>query len=129
MARKDTVTVKGMDKLAKKLHELPEAVRDGARKAVKDETHELAEDMRRNAPRGNPPTEPVTLVEGIQEEITADGLGGTAAATARHSPFVEHGTSDTPAQPFAQPAAERSRRRFRGRLEQEIGGSLKELTK
>lgn len=127
MARSKTITVQGMDKLARRLDALAPAILDGVRKGVRGETAELADDMRRNAPRGNPPTKPVTLVEGIQEEISNGGLTGTVAATARHSVFVEHGTEDTPEQPFAGPAAERSRRRFPDRIRDAVGGELKDL--
>jgi HK97 gp10 family phage protein len=129
MARKQVVTVDGMGLLAKKLRQLPDTIQDGIRAAVKDETDEIADDMRRNAARGTPPTKPVTLVEGIQSEVTKDGLSGTAAATARHSVFVEHGTSDTPEQPFAGPAAERARQRFPDTVKKHVGAELKEVVK
>jgi HK97 gp10 family phage protein len=111
-----------MGLLAKKLDQLPGKVRDGIRKAVHDETAEVADDMRRGAPELTG-----ALRRSIQAETSADGLAGTAAATARHATFVEHGTSDTPEQPFALPAAERSRRRFPDRVRREVGAELKDL--
>jgi HK97 gp10 family phage protein len=127
MPRKQTVTVDGMGLLAKRLKQLDGTIVDGIREAVKEETEQTADDMRRNAVRGNPPTKPVTLAEGVQAEVSEDGLGGTAAATARHSTFVEHGTSDTEAQPFALPAAERARQRFPDTVKRHVGAELKEL--
>jgi HK97 gp10 family phage protein len=113
-----------MGLLAKKLEQLPDRVTAGIRAAVEDETEAVADDMRRGAPRLTG-----TLASSIQAEVSADGLSGTAAATARHATFVEHGTSDTPEQPFATPAAERSRQRFPDRLRREIGGELKDLVR
>lgn len=127
MPRKQTVTVDGMGLLAKRLKRLDATIVGGIREAVKRETDETADDMRRNAARGNPPTKPVSLAEGVQSEVSEDGLSGTAAATARHSTFVEHGTADTPEQPFALPAAERARRRFPETLKDKVGAELKEL--
>ncbi|MEU5950326.1 HK97-gp10 family putative phage morphogenesis protein [Micromonospora sp. NPDC047465] len=124
MARRQTVTVDGMGLLAKRLKELPTSVQDGAKTAVKDETNEVVDDMRRTAPRDSG-----DLVAGMQAEFTNGGLGGRAVSTARHSTFVEHGTEDTPEQPFMTPAAERSRRRFPGRIRDAVGAELKDLTR
>lgn len=115
------VTVDGLDALKAKLAELPSKVRAGAERAVEAETDEVADDMRRNAPRDTG-----ELVESIQAET--DGLSGTAAATARHATFVEHGSSSTPEQPFAMPAAEEARGRFGQRMRDEIGTDLEDLT-
>ena len=97
---------------------------DGARAAVAEETKDVADDMRKHAPRDTG-----ELAESIQTEIGGDGLTGTAAATARHATFVEYGTSDTPEQPFAMPAAMRSRNRFWRRVRKAVGGKLEDLVK
>lgn len=120
MARRQTVTVDGMGLLAKRLKQLPRTVQDGLRTAVRDETNEVVDDMRRTAPRDSG-----DLIRGMQSEITSGGLGGRAVSTTRHSTFVEHGTEDTPEQPFMGPAAERSRQRFPDRIRDEVGGELK----
>ncbi|MEV2236701.1 HK97-gp10 family putative phage morphogenesis protein [Micromonospora sp. NPDC049891] len=124
MARRQTVTVDGMGLLSKRLKQLPGKVQDGLRAAVRDETNDVVDDMRRTAPRDTG-----DLVRGMQTEITSDGLGGRAVSTARHSTFVEHGTEDTPEQPFMAPAAERARRRFPGRVKDAVGVELKDLTR
>jgi HK97 gp10 family phage protein len=111
-----------MAELSRRLEQLGERLVEGARTAVRDETVEVRDDMRRGAPRDSG-----DLIRSIQAEIASGGLAGTAAATIRYATFVEHGTSDTPEQPFAGPAATRSRRRFPGRLREEIGGELKDL--
>lgn len=122
MPRRSRTIVVGADELAKKLDQLPEIVRKRAQATIRDEVEEIADDMRRNAPE---------LTGALKKSIQAEAkdLTGTAAATARHAVFVEHGTSDTPQQPFATPAAERSRRRFPKRLAKEIQAGLKAVTK
>ena len=124
MPRRSKVTIEGLEGLERKLDELSAAVARGERRAVRDEVDELADDMRRGAPRDTG-----ALIESIQGEVSASGLSGTVAATARHAPFVEHGTSDTAAQPYAMPAAERARVRFVARVKREIIAELKGLTK
>lgn len=104
-----TIEVKGLDAVLAKLRDLPAQMRAGAEKAVAEETEEVAQDMRDGAPFRTG-----ELREGIQAE--ADGLTGRAVSTAQHSFAVEGGTSRMPAQPFAQPAAERSRTRFPDRV-------------
>lgn len=116
-APKIKMEVRGLDALLGKLDALPDQMRAGAERAVADETEEVTQDMRDGAPflTGE-------LREGMQSEV--DGLSGRAVSTARHSTFVENGTSRSPAQPFAGPAAERSRTRFPGRVTEYVKGEL-----
>jgi len=118
----EVVTVKGLDELARQLEKLSPAILEAAEQAVQEETEATADDMRRFAPERTG-----ELKRGIQAE--RDGLEGRAVATARHSTFVEHGTSDTPEQPFAAPAAELSRKRFPERVGEIVKQGLKELGK
>jgi HK97 gp10 family phage protein len=106
---KITVTVKGLDELKAKLDALPGQMLAGAERAVADETEEVAQDMRDGAPY---------RTGELRESINAEheGLEGRAVATAPYATVVEFGTSSQPSQPFAQPAAERSRSRFPGRI-------------
>jgi HK97 gp10 family phage protein len=121
MAGRAKVTVSGLDELDKRLAELPRVVERGALRAVRVETHDVADDMRANAPvlTGE-------LRQGIQEEVDTKAIEGRAVSTARHTTFVIHGTSDTPADDFMEPAAQRSRARFPKRAQAEV---LKELGK
>ena len=120
MAR-STVTVVGIPRAIGRIEALAAAERQAVGDAVGDETRELADEMRRDAPvgdrtrgkRGRPP-----LGDSIEADVS--GLSGEARATARHAHLVEDGTSSHPAQPFARPAAERSRRRFPGRVARQI---------
>jgi HK97 gp10 family phage protein len=123
MARRgETVTVIGIETLSRVLNKLPKQIGTAARTAVRDETELVVEDMRRTAPRRTG-----ELARSIQAEIK--DLEGKAVATARHAIFVEYGTSSTPEQPFAGPAAERSRRRFPKRLRQAVWKALKEMVR
>lgn len=114
-----TLEVKGMSELVKKLARLPKVIESAGGRAVKDETHDVANDMRRGAPvlTGE-------LRDGVQAEYDAATMTGRAVSTARHTPFVVHGTSDTPANDFMTPAAERSRRRFPKRVEEYVKADL-----
>lgn len=120
MARGATVKVEGAAELSRKLTHLPAKLRAAAEQAVREETEEIADDMRRGAPFRTG-----ALRESIQAEV--HGLSGVAAATARHATFVEYGTSDTPQQPYATPAAARSLHRFRKRLSKRLGVALGRL--
>jgi HK97 gp10 family phage protein len=116
--------ISGLDQLDRNLKRLPHVIRAGARAAVKGETHDVAQEMRRDAPvlTGE-------LRQGIQERLSDGGLEGHAVSTARHTTFVIHGTSENEANDFMEPAAQRSRRRFPQRVEKEIEKELGKVTK
>lgn len=124
IGRKQGVTVRGMDELVRKLKALPAVVEAASKISVKAETEETADDMRRGAPflHGE-------LRESIGAEFDAKTITGRATATSKHAGFVEHGTSDTPAQPFVGPAASRARRRFPGRVENDLKAELRKLAR
>lgn len=106
--------------LERKLRALAKAIDKGAERGVKVGVSELADDMRKNAP-----VLTGALVKGIQERV--QGLKGSAVSTADHSEYVEHGTSSAPAQPFAQPAANRARKRYPQTMRDEVKRELKHL--
>ena len=108
-------------RLERKLRQdLPDAIHKGAVEAVQNETQAIVADMRNNAPE-----QTGALKKGIREEVT--GTKGEAISTAPYSSFVEHGTSSAPAQPFAQPAAERARRRFPGTVRDDLRAELRKV--
>ncbi len=113
------VSISGLDALARNLDRLPEVVREAARVAIRDETEETADDMRRHAPvlSGK-------LRRGIQAELDPRALEGAAVTTAEHSPFVIHGTSDMEADDFMTPAAKRAQRRFPARVKRDVGEAI-----
>jgi hypothetical protein len=123
VAGKAKISVEGLDVLAKKLAALPAIVEAAARRAVKDETEETAQDMRREAPRltGH-------LIEGIQVEIDKEGLRGKAVSTAKYTTFVVHGTSTHEAHDFIEPAAQRARLRFPRRVASYVKEELRKVT-
>lgn len=118
------VKIAGIKELSRKLKALPEIVERAARAAVKAETDAVADDMRRNAPRLSG-----YLVNGIQAEMNNKTITGKAVSTARHTPFVVHGTEDTPANDFMTPAARRSEARFENRVRDEVRAELRRLAK
>lgn len=125
MAGRQQVTIKGLDQLVRKLKALPEVVAVASARAVRDETEEVADDMRRDAPERTG-----DLKAGIQAEYDASTITGRAVSTARHTTFVVHGTSDTPENDFMTPTAERSRNgRFRERVITEVRAELRKVTK
>jgi HK97 gp10 family phage protein len=117
-----SVEIVGEAALAKKIREIGGRVRRAALQAVQDETLEIVQDMRRQAPRDSG-----DLVDGIQAEIDAGALEGRAVSTAAHTKYVVHGTSKMAAQDFMTPAAERSRRRFPKRLKDAVADELLKL--
>lgn len=117
-----SVNIKGLDELERKLKQLPELVNTAGNRAVKAETHEAAQDMRRGAP-----VDTGELRDGIRERFNPKTHTGEAVSTARHSEFVVHGTSDTPANDFITPAAARARARFPDRVRAEIKRELGKL--
>jgi len=124
VAGSQEVKIAGVKELARKLKALPEVVERAARAAVKAETEAVADDMRRTAPRLSG-----ELVEGIQAEFDAKTITGRAVSTARHTPFVVHGTSDTPANDFMTPAARRSEKRLMRRVKDEVATELRKLAR
>lgn len=122
IGKRQNVTIHGLEDLEKKLRKMPEVVKAAGGRAVKAETEEVRDDAKRGAPvlSGE-------LRDSITAEYDAKKLQGRAVATARHAGFVEHGTDDTAAQPFMEPAAERARRRFPERVRTEIKKDLGKL--
>jgi HK97 gp10 family phage protein len=117
-----SINVKGLPALERKLARLPGLVRSAGARAVRGETDEARDDARRGAP-----VKTGTLRDSIQAEYDEKKIKGRVVATARYAKFVEHGTDDTAAQPFMQPAAEVARRRFPKRVRAEIAAELKRL--
>jgi HK97 gp10 family phage protein len=116
------VKIRGADVLGKRLRELPRVATKAARETVREETNDIANDMRRGAP-----VDEGELVKGIQEELLEKGLTGRAVSTARHTTFVVHGTSRMPARDFMTPVAVRSRKRFPKLLRAKVDKALGKL--
>lgn len=113
------VRISGLEELDRSLTRLPENVRAGARRAVDGEADETRDDLRRDAPvlSGN-------LRDSIKKRLAKKALSATVAITAKYTEFVLRGTEDTPANDFATPVIEESRRRFPDRLRAEVQASI-----
>lgn len=99
--------------LRKAFSEAGVAILKGLEDGVVDAAHALRDDAKRSAPVG----ETGKLRDGIGAHV--EGLDAEVAVfdpDAYYAPFVEHGTSKQPAQPFMLPAAERARKQFTKRL-------------
>lgn len=110
MSRRGGVKVEGLVDLQRKLSIVTVRARQAAEKAVADEVDAVEADAKKGAPIG--PTG--DLSESIEGH--ASGLRGEVKTHERYATFVEHGTYKDKAQPYMAPAAERSRRRFTGRV-------------
>lgn len=102
--------IEGLAQLDAVLKAKAAAMQAAATAAVALEVKSIQADAEREAPRGKTGD----LVAGIEGD--AHGTSGEVRATARHSPFVEFGTSKMAAQPYMGPAADKSRGRFVGRV-------------
>lgn len=56
---------------------------------------------------------------------TVDAQGVTVFASAEHAGFVEHGTTKSPAQPFMQPALDRTKDKLKKRVLAEVRKGMK----
>lgn len=103
------IVIKGMDRLDAALKRRAAAMQAAAQAAVAAEVNAVQADAARMAP-----IDTGELRRGIDGK--ADGTYGQVRTGARHSSFVEFGTSSMAAQPYMAPAADASRRRFTGRV-------------
>lgn len=101
--------IKGLPQLRAALEARATRMQAAAEKAVEAEVDAVQADAARNAP-----IDTGALRAGI--DGSARGRFGQVRTSARHSSFVEFGTSSMAAQPYMAPAAEASRRRFTGRV-------------
>jgi HK97 gp10 family phage protein len=114
--------VRGAGELSRKLKQLPKVVDKSSVESIRVETNNIANDLRRLAPRDTG-----DLAESVQAEVRAKQLRGIAAVTAEHAKFVNFGTTENEAQPFADVAAELSRDRFPGGVKVGLSGALRKL--
>lgn len=127
MAKSKSISVEGLDKLAKKLRKLPDVLEAGAAAAVKETTRFTANEMRRRAPRDTGALQDSIVAE--TKKARGPRPVGIARATAPHAHLVNDGTSRQKAQPFANEAAEAGRREFPKIAKREIRRVMKEAGK
>jgi HK97 gp10 family phage protein len=123
VAKSKTINIKGTVELDRKLRALGASADRIGKKAIKDETHETAEDLRKDAP-----VDTGELKRGIQEETLNKGLTGRVALTAAHTTFVINGTSDTPANDFVTGNITKTRRRYPKRVARLVEEELRRLS-
>lgn len=120
------VTVHGLEELERKLKQLPHEVRDGAKEATKESVTAVYKDMRRGVPRAS------GMLHGAIGRRIKGPLRGEVGVFGKRRAWwgalVEFGTSRTPAQPFAEPAAVREMPRYPERLIRAIRKHLRKLT-
>lgn len=111
------IEVIGLPQLQAALLRAAARTRVAASSAVAAEVKAVKDDAQDGAP-----VDKGELRDGIVGEARA--TDGTVTAPARHSGFVEHGTSKDRAQPYMAPAADRSRARFVGRVTTAVKSAL-----
>lgn len=105
--------VQGLGKLKAALAKATRGVKNGADEALREVSEDVADDWRAGVP-----VDTGAYRDSI--EVTEDGV----EATAGHAPFVEFGTSTTPAVPAAAAAAERARGSFPKKVAGAVRGEL-----
>lgn len=109
--------IEGMGRLQANLLRAAAMTRVSAAEAVRQEVEAVRKDAESGAPRRSGE---------LRANISGDSIGSSGAvrSTARHAGFVEFGTFKDAAQPYMAPAAERSRRRFVGRVSAVVKSAL-----
>ena len=103
---KTTVSIRGLSEAKLKVGGLPTKLERGSAAAVADVVEETTTSAKRNAP-----VDTRALQNSIKGEVS--GTTGTVTTGVDYAPYVEYGTSRSPAQPFMRPAAEEARNRFK----------------
>lgn len=119
MAKRNGVRVEGGDKLKAKLNRTSREIRNAQPDLTMDEAEALVRNMQAYAP------EDTGELKGSMIAVRLPNGGAAAEVRARHADFVEFGTSDTPAQPYARPAAERARKEWVGDASNRMREALK----
>lgn len=121
------VTVRNLKRLEKQLKYMPDEIYDGCRAATAESVNAVYEDMRNRVPRKS------GMLRGAIGRRVTGALRGRVGIFGRRRAWwgalVEFGTSRTPAQPFAGPAAEAEAARYPGRLRRHVGKALDDLRK
>lgn len=113
-------TIVGLSKMKADLARAAAKIQQAADDAVDEGAEAVAQGMRAGAP-----VDTGELVDGIAVRPAEDGVGKDVGVfDVGHAGFVEFGTEDTPAQPFAQPAAEAERRRLPKRVADRVNRSV-----
>lgn len=123
MARGKGFRVEGADQLRAQLARLPEEIRKAERDAIA-ESAAVVEADQKAAMR----VDTGAARAGVETRMASDGLSaeiGVFDPKLYYVVFQEFGTSEVPADPWAQPAAETERTKLTGRIERAIKARLR----
>jgi HK97 gp10 family phage protein len=111
-----SVRIEGMPALRKALLQVSQE----GRKTVQREVLRATLAVQRRA-KQLCPVDTGRLRNSIAVELEEGGMNGAVGTNVKYAPFVEFGTSRTPAQPYLLPAFEEERAVFIERLKRELG--------
>lgn len=117
-------TVIGLGSLNRKLRKMPELVTEAAWSAIRAEVKQTASEVRANAP-----VDTGELVKSVRERVQKSGMQGQVAVTAEHAQYVNDGTRDMPARPFATSAGVQARARFPGRVREHLDEAVRKTAR
>jgi HK97 gp10 family phage protein len=117
-----TVEIEGLDRLAERLDELPDQIREALLRAVRESAEDVQRETLLNVPRRTGLLQRRLTIryknKGLRAEV------GWFAADAYYAWFHEFGTKSIPARPALGPAIEAERHRIRDRIAAEIRQEL-----
>ncbi|MDQ0829540.1 HK97 gp10 family phage protein [Streptomyces achromogenes] len=125
MARRSRapVTITGLDRLRKRLQDLPDEIEAGLVKAVQESAEAVRDDVRRTVPVDARGDDGHHLRDSVAIRYREGGLVaevGWFDPDDSYATYLEYGTRRRPAQPSLVPAFERERRQYEARLTEEV---------
>lgn len=115
--------IQGLDRLRKRLRELPEDVQAAIEPALLKGANEIADLQRALAPKES--GELAASITIHAPETTERGMRVTIEADAEHALHVEAGTSETVAQPFFRPGYRLGKKKAQARIKRAISAAAK----
>ncbi|MFC4333864.1 HK97-gp10 family putative phage morphogenesis protein [Salininema proteolyticum] len=113
------IDVAGSNQLQRRLAALPDDLRDSLKGSLRD----AAKSVRSEA-QDEVPVESGDLRKSIKFRVDGRKLTATVRVEKFYGHFVEFGTTSQEAQPFMRPAFEAERRRFAGRISDDVRKAL-----
>jgi HK97 gp10 family phage protein len=121
---KYTLQVAKAQKLRAALKQLPEDMRKGVKKALRESAMAVRKDARKRVA-----VRTKALRKSISFKVAKDGLSAKVFPKKHYGTWVEHGREGQEAQPFMRPAAEAERPRFPKRISKDVHDALKAYRK
>ncbi len=132
------VSVKGMDRLARKLQRLQRDQRRALAEAVEESAEELRDELKdvlgregagASAPGTPPQSDTGRLADSLFVEIDADGLGARVGSDLDYAAHLEFGTTKMAARPWLQPTFERMKPKIVRRLAKAAKAGLRKTAR